>query len=81
MPILVWQVISIITATTMPRCASSSFLPRQQPFYQGQLAHVLLPLQESDGSWWDYILYDYHQQYGTAMAISSLVRCLPEDDR
>lgn len=47
-------------------------------FYQGQLAHVLLPLQESDGSWWDYILFDYHQQYGTAMAISSLVRCLPD---
>ncbi|TWU22610.1 hypothetical protein [Bythopirellula polymerisocia] len=52
-----------------------------QPFYQGQLAHVLLPLQESDGSWWDYILYDYHQQYGTSMAISSLVRCLPGEDR
>ena len=53
----------------------------QRPFYQGQLAHVLLPKQESDGSWWDYILYDYHQQYGTAMAISTLVRCLPESDR
>lgn len=53
----------------------------ERPFFQGQLAHVLLPLQESDGSWWDYILYDYHQQYGTAMAISSLVRCLPPEDR
>ncbi len=52
-----------------------------RPFYQGQLAHVLLPLQESEGSWWDYILYDYHQQYGTAMAISSLVRSLPADER
>ncbi|WP_168205416.1 prenyltransferase/squalene oxidase repeat-containing protein [Bythopirellula goksoeyrii] len=51
----------------------------ERPFFRGQLAHVLLPLQESDGSWWDYILYDYHQQYGTAMAISSLVRCLPSD--
>ncbi len=47
----------------------------QRPYYQNHLAHLLLPLQEKDGSWWDYILYDYHQQYGTAMAISSLVRC------
>jgi hypothetical protein len=39
------------------------------------LAHVLLPLQERDGSWWDYPFYNYHQQYGTAMAVMSLVRC------
>ena len=32
-------------------------------------------LQEKDGSWWDFPLYDYHQQYGTAMAIMSLHRC------
>jgi hypothetical protein len=51
--------------------------PEERPYYQGQLAHLLLPLQEKDGSWWDYILYDYHQQYGTAMAVSTLVRCLP----
>ena len=51
-------------------------LPEQErPYYQAHVAHLLLPLQEKDGSWWDYILYDYHQQYGTAMAISSLVRC------
>jgi hypothetical protein len=47
----------------------------QQPYFQGHLAHLLLPLQEKDGSWWDYPLYDYHQQYGTAMAICSLLRC------
>jgi hypothetical protein len=35
-------------------------------------------LQEKDGSWWDYILYDYYQQYGTAMVVSTLVRCLPQ---
>ena len=43
----------------------------------GHLAHVLVPLQEKDGSWWDYPLYNYHQQYGTAFAIMSLVRCRP----
>jgi hypothetical protein len=34
-----------------------------------------MPLQEKDGSWWDYPLYDYHQTWGTAMAVSALVRC------
>ncbi len=47
----------------------------ERPFFQDHLASTLLPLQEKDGSWWDFPLYDYHQQYGTAMAISSLVRC------
>jgi len=44
-------------------------------FHYGYLAHTLLPLQEKDGSWWDYPLYNYHQQYGTAMAISALSMC------
>jgi hypothetical protein len=44
--------------------------------FQDQLAHVLLPLQEKDGSWWDFPLYDYHQQYGTAFALMSLHRTL-----
>ena len=47
----------------------------RRPYFQDHLAHVLLPLQEKDGSWWDYPLYNYHQQYGTAMAVSALVRC------
>ncbi len=47
----------------------------ERPYFQGHLAHLLLPLQEKDGSWWDYPLYNYHQQYGTAMAICSLLRC------
>jgi hypothetical protein len=34
-----------------------------------------LNVQEQDGSWWDYPLYNYHQQYGTAFAIMSLQRC------
>ena len=51
----------------------------KRPFYQDHLAKILMPLQEKDGSWWDYILYDYHQQYGTAMAVSALVRCLHDE--
>jgi hypothetical protein len=43
--------------------------------YRDQLATVLLPLQEPDGSWWDFPLYDYHQQYGTAFALMSLGHC------
>jgi len=53
--------------------------PEERPFFQDQLAHVLLPLQEKDGSWWDFALYDYHQQYGTAYAIMALGRCLRSD--
>lgn len=49
--------------------------PSQRPVYQDHLAQVLLRLQEKDGSWWDYPLYDYHQQYGTAFALMSLYRC------
>lgn len=38
------------------------------------LADVLVGLQEKDGSWWDFPLYDYHQQYGTGFAVLSLLR-------
>ncbi len=47
----------------------------QRPYFQDHLAQILLALQEKDGSWWDYPLYDYHQSWGTAMAVSALVRC------
>jgi hypothetical protein len=47
----------------------------ERPHFQDHLAHILLPLQEKDGSWWDFPLYNYHQQYGTAMAVMSLLRC------
>ena len=51
-------------------------LPRaERPLYQAHLARILMRLQEKDGSWWDYPLYNYHQQYGTAFAIMSLQRC------
>ena len=36
-----------------------------------------MKLQEKkEGDWWDYPLYDYHRQYGTAMAVMALQRCL-----
>src|SRR5207247_2139012 len=43
--------------------------------YQDYLAAILMPLQEKDGSWWDFPLYNYHQQYGTAFALMTLARC------
>ena len=50
-------------------------LPKEdRPFYQDHLAYVLVRLQEKDGSWWDFPLFDYHQQYGTAFALMSLER-------
>jgi hypothetical protein len=41
-----------------------------------RLAETLLPLQEKDGSWWDYQLYSYHKPYGTSYVLMSLARCL-----
>jgi hypothetical protein len=46
-----------------------------RPFYQDHLAAILLQLQEADGSWWDYPLYNYHKPYGTAFALMSLAAC------
>jgi hypothetical protein len=43
--------------------------------YQAHLADLMLRRQEKDGSWWDYPLYNYHQPYGTAFALMTLVRC------
>ena len=47
----------------------------EQPRLKGHLADIIMKLQESTGCWWDYPLYDYHQQYGTALAIQTLVGC------
>jgi len=46
------------------------------PFQQG-LARIILERQETDGSWWDFPFYDYHQPYGTAFALMTLIRCQP----
>lgn len=56
-----------LCAEELPDAAAASF--------QRRLAAILLPLQETDGSWWDYPLYNYHQQYGTAFALMTLVHC------
>ena len=56
------------------RCVAQLPTP-ERPFYQDHLARILLSHQERDGSWWDYPLYNYHQQYGTAFVLMSLERC------
>ena len=43
--------------------------------YARQIAAHVLPHQESDGSWWDYAMWDFHKPYGTAFAIMTLLRC------
>jgi hypothetical protein len=43
--------------------------------FRTSIARIILPLQEKDGSWWDFPFYDYHQPYGTAFAVMTLVRC------
>jgi len=47
----------------------------QQGLFQSHMVQTIIPKQEKDGSWWDYPLYDYHQPYGTAFALMTLVRC------
>ena len=47
----------------------------ERPFFEAHMAATLLPLQEADGSWFDYPLYQFHKPYGTAFAVMTLVRC------
>ena len=49
--------------------------PSQRPERQDHLAQILLPLQQPDGTWWDFPFYNYHQAYGTAFALMTLERC------
>lgn len=51
--------------------------PERAANYRRDLARIIVPLQEKDGSWWDYPLYNYHQPWGTAFALMTLQRCLP----
>ncbi|MEM7453868.1 MAG: prenyltransferase/squalene oxidase repeat-containing protein [Planctomycetota bacterium] len=51
--------------------------PEDQDEYRNLLAKILITHQEPNGCWWDYTLYSYHQQYGTAYAVMSLQRCIP----
>jgi hypothetical protein len=48
--------------------------------YQQMLAILMIERQEKNGSWWDYPLYNYHRPYGTAFALMTLERCLPEEE-
>lgn len=45
--------------------------------FQAHMAHLMLERQEKDGSWFDYPLYNYGHQYGTAFALMTLRRCIP----
>lgn len=47
--------------------------PKGDQFKQ-DLVDILVPLQEADGSWFDYPLYDYGHSYATGYALSTLVR-------
>jgi hypothetical protein len=47
----------------------------ERRFYQDHLGNILVAVQEKDGSWWDYPLYNYQQYWGTAFALMSLRRC------
>ncbi len=48
--------------------------------HKNMLAGIILDLQEKDGSWWDFPFYSYHQPYGTAFAVMTLVRCQSGED-
>lgn len=51
-------------------------LPEEErPARREQIRKKLLPLQEKDGSWWDYQFYGYHKPYGTAYVLMALSRC------
>lgn len=57
-------------ALTIPRLPAAD-----RPFYQDHFAAILMDLQEADGSWFDYPLYDYHKPYGTGFVLLSLAAC------
>jgi multidrug resistance efflux pump len=50
--------------------------PADQAAYRPWLAATLARLQDPDGSWFDFPLYGYHKQYGTAFALLGLEACL-----
>lgn len=48
--------------------------PERLTRHAAHLADDLLPMQEKDGSWWDYPLYNYHKFYGTGYALFAVSR-------
>ena len=59
---------------------ASSLLPLLDPakrrHHAARMAAHLVPLQEEDGSFWDYQLFGYHKAYGTGYVLVTLGRCL-----
>ncbi len=51
-------------------------LPHHCILGSGREQHNPPPVQEQDGSWWDFPMHDYHQQYGAALAVMALQRSL-----
>ena len=50
-----------------------NWLPKEHlPRHAAQLSADILHLQEKDGSWWDYQLYNYHKFYGTGYALYAM---------
>lgn len=49
----------------------------KREFHRRRFAAHLVPLQEENGSWWDYQLFGYHEFYGTGFVLMTLGRCLP----
>ena len=52
--------------------------PKDRAEYRAMLSKILIKHQEPNGCWWDYTLYNYHQQYGTAYSLMAMQRCMPE---
>ena len=52
--------------------------PEVKTKHQASIASHLVPLQEEDGSFWDYQLFGYHKAYGTGYVLVALGRCLSE---
>jgi len=43
--------------------------PEDRAEYRAMLSKILIKHQEPNGCWWDYTLYNYHKEYGTAFAL------------
>ena len=47
----------------------------EQVTWKKKLAEIIIPKQETNGSWWDFPLYNYHYAYGTGYTLTILSRC------
>ena len=55
--------------------------PEDRAEYQAMLAKILIKHQEPNGCWWDYTLFSYYKEYGTAFALMSMQRCLEAEKK